>query len=100
MRFPGRRRRAWSVALVILVTFVAAMGCLEFAAGDLPGALVALGGAGLGVIAALLLRLNWRLIELNDALLEQNADLNRQVDAMLTAAGLPGRRHGTEGGQW
>ena len=71
----GNRHRAESAVLFILAAAIAAAGCADLAAGHLQTAVPWLSLAATTAISGLLLRLNWRLIEVNRSLIAANAEL-------------------------
>ena len=74
-RGTGRRHRLGSAALFTLAGILAVVGVVSIAAGDAPEGVTALVSAGLSIVSALFVRLNWQLIDTNKALLEENTRL-------------------------
>lgn len=73
-RPPRGHRAGWAALLAVSVS-LAAVSCADFAAGHLLTGTTALISAALGGAAVLLLRLNWHLIQVSRALIDQNARL-------------------------
>ena len=88
----GSRRRAEFAVLLATCAVVTAGAAIEFAGGHPADGALALSAAFFGVVAAGLSRLNWRLIEVNRALIAANAELLYEVAARESS--LPPRWRG------
>ena len=71
----GRHHRAAHRLLLVFAAAIAVSGGLDVARGHLHTGVSEFLMAAMVVVGALLIRLNWRLIEVNRSLISQNAEL-------------------------
>ena len=74
-RATGSRHNLGIAALLILAGVLAALGVIALAGGSAATGTLSLISAAFAVTSGLLVRLNWRLIENNRALLQENTRL-------------------------
>jgi hypothetical protein len=78
-----RRHRAWTAFFGVFGGLMAGFGIAAFARGYLAWGLTAFTGTGLTAVIGAFVRMNWRILDLNRDLLEQNRQLRGRIAELM-----------------